>query len=286
MVVVQSYPWRWSCVLSRCSAGLVGQYPEAASREWRFQLFYWDYALGVFLLALVLALTMGSFGATGRPFLADLAQADASAMGSAFLGARCSTWVTFCWLRRLTLPAWRSRFPSGLGWPWLSESCDLRRSSHRPCRALVSGRRRDYRRHRSGRGCLSKTPVRRAENNAQGHHPVRRVGLLLGVFYPSWLAPCRSTLPTSSRETRPLFRDRYRLSRYSALKFPVEQHRHGQAVRRRAVPFGDYFRKGSPWLHAIGILGGLIWCWVFTEHRCFRSRGYAILTALDRAQRW
>ena len=26
------------------------------------------------------------------------------------------------------------------------------------------------------------------------------------------------------------------------------------------VPLGDYFRKGTPKLHAIGILGGLIWC--------------------------
>jgi glucose uptake protein len=25
------------------------------------------------------------------------------------------------------------------------------------------------------------------------------------------------------------------------------------------VPFGDYFRKGTPWLHFIGILGGMIW---------------------------
>jgi glucose uptake protein len=26
------------------------------------------------------------------------------------------------------------------------------------------------------------------------------------------------------------------------------------------VPLGDYFRKGTPKLHAVGILGGLIWC--------------------------
>jgi glucose uptake protein len=25
------------------------------------------------------------------------------------------------------------------------------------------------------------------------------------------------------------------------------------------VPFGDYFKKGSLWLHAVGILGGMIW---------------------------
>jgi glucose uptake protein len=25
------------------------------------------------------------------------------------------------------------------------------------------------------------------------------------------------------------------------------------------VPFGDYFKRGTPWLHAVGILGGMIW---------------------------
>jgi glucose uptake protein len=25
------------------------------------------------------------------------------------------------------------------------------------------------------------------------------------------------------------------------------------------VPFGDYFRKGTPWLHAVGVVGGMIW---------------------------
>jgi len=35
---------------------------KLASNEWRFQLFYWDYAFGVFLLALLLAFTLGSTG--------------------------------------------------------------------------------------------------------------------------------------------------------------------------------------------------------------------------------
>jgi glucose uptake protein len=26
------------------------------------------------------------------------------------------------------------------------------------------------------------------------------------------------------------------------------------------VPFGDYFTKGNPRLHLVGILGGMIWC--------------------------
>ena len=33
---------------------------KLASKEWRFQLFYWDYSVGVLLLSLIMAFTMGS----------------------------------------------------------------------------------------------------------------------------------------------------------------------------------------------------------------------------------
>jgi glucose uptake protein len=40
---------------------------------YRFQLFYWDYVIGLFVGALAWGLTLGTAGSTGRPFLADLA---------------------------------------------------------------------------------------------------------------------------------------------------------------------------------------------------------------------
>jgi glucose uptake protein len=42
-------------------------------RGYRFQLFYWDYVIGLVAGALVWGLTLGSHGSAGRPFLADLA---------------------------------------------------------------------------------------------------------------------------------------------------------------------------------------------------------------------
>lgn len=41
--------------------------------KWRFELFYWDYAIGVFLLSLVFALTLGSLGTSGPSFFENLA---------------------------------------------------------------------------------------------------------------------------------------------------------------------------------------------------------------------
>ena len=46
------------------------------TRGFRFELFYWDYALGLCLSALVLAFTMGSVHADGLSFLSNLRSAD------------------------------------------------------------------------------------------------------------------------------------------------------------------------------------------------------------------
>lgn len=46
------------------------------TRGYRFELFYWDYALGICLIALVLAFTMGSLHPDGMDFLSNLHSAD------------------------------------------------------------------------------------------------------------------------------------------------------------------------------------------------------------------
>ncbi len=48
-----------------------------------FQLYYWDYAIGIFSLGLAFAFTLGSFGSSGMAFVPDLVQAAPAAIGSA-----------------------------------------------------------------------------------------------------------------------------------------------------------------------------------------------------------
>jgi glucose uptake protein len=48
------------------------------TRGYRFELFYWDYALGICLIALLLAFTMGSLRADGMDFLSNLHSTDIS----------------------------------------------------------------------------------------------------------------------------------------------------------------------------------------------------------------
>lgn len=45
---------------------------------YRFQLFYWDYVIGLLLGALLWGITLGSAGGNGLPFVADLAHSDQS----------------------------------------------------------------------------------------------------------------------------------------------------------------------------------------------------------------
>jgi glucose uptake protein len=47
-------------------------------KNYRFELFYWDYAIGIFLISLVIALTLGSSGHDASSFLNNVHSADSS----------------------------------------------------------------------------------------------------------------------------------------------------------------------------------------------------------------
>src|SRR5919205_4187424 len=55
-------------------------------KNYRFELFYWDYAIGIFLISLVLALTMGSTGHGPSNFLNNVGSADSSNIVYALIG--------------------------------------------------------------------------------------------------------------------------------------------------------------------------------------------------------
>ncbi len=56
------------------------------TKGYRFELFYWDYAVGIFLVSLLYAFTLGSTGGNGEGFLANLAAADRGNLVSAMIG--------------------------------------------------------------------------------------------------------------------------------------------------------------------------------------------------------
>lgn len=70
MLTVDSYPLAVTlCLVTMLCWGSWANTQKLASKQWRFQLFYWDYSAGVLLSALVLAATLGSTGDSGRSFV-------------------------------------------------------------------------------------------------------------------------------------------------------------------------------------------------------------------------
>ncbi len=56
------------------------------TKNYRFELYYWDYGLGIFLIALALAFTMGSYKGGPTAFAANVHSADYLNLGYAALG--------------------------------------------------------------------------------------------------------------------------------------------------------------------------------------------------------
>ena len=69
------------CIVTMLGWGSWANTQKLAGKDrWPFELFYWDYAIGVFVFSLLFALTLGSSGAAGMPFLENLRGASQSAV--------------------------------------------------------------------------------------------------------------------------------------------------------------------------------------------------------------
>src|SRR3984893_10002707 len=116
MITVDSYSVAVGlCVVTMLCWGSWANTQKLASQEWRFQLFYWDYSVGVLLLALLLAFTLGSVGEGGRAFLPDLKQADSKWLGSAFVGGVIFNLSNILLVAAIDIAGLAVAFPIGVG---------------------------------------------------------------------------------------------------------------------------------------------------------------------------
>ena len=87
MFIIQNYAVAvLFCFITMLCWGSWANTQKLASKSWRFELFYWDYVIGILLFSLLSGFTLGSLGSHGRSFVTDLKQASASSLGSAFIG--------------------------------------------------------------------------------------------------------------------------------------------------------------------------------------------------------
>jgi glucose uptake protein len=116
MFVLESYPWAVIfTIITMFCWGSWANTQKLAKKGWRFELFYWDYTIGVLLLSLVLGLTLGSHGTVGRPFLADLQQASQTSIFSALLGGAIFNAANILLVAAIDIAGMAVAFPVGIG---------------------------------------------------------------------------------------------------------------------------------------------------------------------------
>ena len=84
-------------------------------KNYRFELFYWDYAVGIFLAALVYALTMGSTTNGPTSFLNNVRSADLSNIGWAFLAGIIFNLANLLLVAAIDMAGLAIAFPVAIG---------------------------------------------------------------------------------------------------------------------------------------------------------------------------
>lgn len=262
MIVIQSYFIAvLMCVITMLCWGSWANTQKLASKKWAFQLFYWDYSLGVLILSLILAFTMGSVGDEGRSFLADLGQADGKAIGSALLGGAVFNIANLLIVVAINIAGMAVAFPIGIGLALVigvvvnyvatpvGNPVILFAGVVLVVLAIILDAIA-YRKH-SGGGMSATT---------KGIVISILGGIMMGFFYRFVAASMASDFaaPEAGKLTpytaSVVFAVGLLLSNFVWNTFFMYKPISGE----RAT-YGDYFKKGDTKLHTIGILGGMIW---------------------------
>lgn len=116
MFIVNNYPLAVIfCIITMICWGSWGNSQKLAGKTWRYELFYWDYAIGMLLFSIVMAFTLGSFGDSGRSFLVDLKQADVAMLLSAIAGGIIFNASNILLSASISMAGLAVAFPLGVG---------------------------------------------------------------------------------------------------------------------------------------------------------------------------
>lgn len=116
MFIVNSYSLAvLLCFITMFCWGSWGNTQKLAAKNWRYELFYWDYVIGILLFSVILGFTLGSFGEGGRSFIPDLKQAELSNIGSALIGGVVFNAANILLAASVSLAGLAVAFPLGVG---------------------------------------------------------------------------------------------------------------------------------------------------------------------------
>jgi glucose uptake protein len=116
MFIVHTYPVAvLFCVVTMLCWGSWANTQKLAGKTLRFELFYWDYVIGILLFSIVAAFTLGSTGDEGRSFIPDLQQASISNITSAFIGGVVFNAANILFSAAIAIAGMAVAFPVGIG---------------------------------------------------------------------------------------------------------------------------------------------------------------------------
>lgn len=262
MVVLHSYGIAvFFCIITMLCWGSWANTQKLSTKAWPFQQFYWDYAIGILIVSFILAITMGSFGSEGRSFFTDISQASGESFLYAFMGGVVFNLANILLVAAIDIAGMSVAFPLAIGL------------------ALVIGVITNYTATPVGQpivlflGVLSvlaaiiidaiiykRISDNKSKNMFKGLVVSIISGILMGFFYPLVIKSISADFSTPQAGLMTpytasfifalgIFISNFVFNGWM-IKFPISGEK---------LNFKDYFLKGSPWLHTIGILGGVIW---------------------------
>lgn len=262
MVIVQSYAVAVAmCVVTMMCWGSWANTQKLATKKWPFQLYYWDYCLGVVILSLIMAFTLGSMGPTGRGFVADISQISQRALMMAFLGGVVFNLANILLVAAIDIAGMSVAFPIGIGI------------------ALVEGVILNFAADRQGNPVIlfagvaaimmaiiidaiayKKLPSQGEKTTAKGIIISVVAGVLMGLFFRLVQEAMPKDFAVSEAgKVGPyaavvIFSAGLFLSSFIWNTLVMIKPFAGEPVK-----YGEYFKLGDMRLHIIGILGGMIW---------------------------
>ena len=250
------------CIITMLGWGSWANTLKMSSKEWEFPLYYWDYSIGLVLTTLLFGFTFGSTGAEGRGFLADLSQADTSALTSAFVGGIIFNIANLLIVAATAIAGLAVAFPIAIGLAlaigvvvnYIATPLGNPYMLFIGLALIVSAILVDA-------AAYKKLPQEQKGDQKKGIIISIVSGIMMGFFY---------RFVAASMTTDFVNPDVGLLTPYSAMfvftigiflsNFIFNSWFMYKPVTGKAVNYSDYFKLGSPKLHLIGLLGGFIWC--------------------------
>lgn len=234
----------------------------AGRTHWPFELYYWDYAIGLLLFSILFMFTAGSVGSSGMPALANLHLASAGAIRAAALSGALFNLANILLVVAIDSAGMAIAFPVGIGL------------------ALVIGTVAAYLEQPKGNATalflgvafvlaamiLSALAYRKLPRATSGSWRKGIIfaivaGCLMGFFYPQLirsLSPGFNSLPIVPGRLTPFTA----LFFFSLGVFASNIIFNTIFVKAAGRTYAQYF-AGTFRLHLLGILGGAIWMLAF-----------------------